>query len=288
MASAADIACRLGGRGQGDSGRAPCPLQCGYTLSLRDAEGGRLLAYCFGGCEFADIMAALVEFGAFDYLGGDMYAPPPGKPPASKASRIKDALKLYESFGPAVGTLIETYVHAVRCISIPLPPILRYGQYRHLGCNRPTMAVPVTDIDGRQTATHLTFLRSDGRKADLPKDDQRRTLGIIGGCSIRLAPHNGRDLLIGEGVESTLSAMQIFGLPGWAAINAANLQAVNLPSSVRNVIVAADHDVSGAGFRNAQAAAERWRFEGRSVRLAMPPIAGDDFNDVLVKRGWHG
>jgi putative DNA primase/helicase len=53
---------------------------------------------------------------------------------------------------------------------------------------------------------------------------------------------------------------------------------------VRNVIIAADNDASGAGQRNTLAAHDRWTAEGRSVRIKCPPNTGDDFNDVLIKR----
>ena len=49
------------------------------------------------------------------------------------------------------------------------------------------------------------------------------------------------------------------------------------------VIIAADHDASGAGKEAARAAAQRWLAEGRRVRLAMPSKPGTDFNDVLSR-----
>jgi putative DNA primase/helicase len=78
--------------------------------------------------------------------------------------------------------------------------------------------------------------------------------------------------------------MQIFGLAGWSAVFAGGLKTMELPPDVRNVIIAADNDVSGAGQRNALAAYDRWVAEDRSVRIKCPPNAGDDFNDVLIKR----
>ena len=79
--------------------------------------------------------------------------------------------------------------------------------------------------------------------------------------------------------------MQILRLPGWAAIYASNLKdTLQLPTVVHSVVVAADNDFSGAGQRAAAAAYHRWTAEGRSVRIVMPTVAGDDFNDVLIKR----
>ena len=52
---------------------------------------------------------------------------------------------------------------------------------------------------------------------------------------------------------------------------------------MRRIVIAADNDASGVGQRNALAAYDRLRAEGRSVRIVAPPFVGDDFNDVLLK-----
>ena len=71
---AAAIARRLGGQRQGNNWRCPCPLGCGYSLSLGYGENGKLLAFCFGGCEFDELMLALVEYGLLDDVDdGDIH-----------------------------------------------------------------------------------------------------------------------------------------------------------------------------------------------------------------------
>ena len=55
-----------------------------------------------------------------------------------------------------------------------------------------------------------------------------------------------------------------------------------LPAGVRRVVIAVDHDP--AGQRAAQAAAQRWRKEQRTVHLATPDRPGNDFNDVMQAR----
>ena len=114
------------------------------------------------------------------------------------------------------------------------------------------------------------------------KNIQRECRGVIRGGAIRLAEHDpDAELIIGEGIESTLSAMQIFDLPGWSAVFAGGLKTIELPSIIRRIIIAADNDASGAGQRNALAAYDRWTAEGRTVRLKAPPVVGSDFNDLL-------
>ena len=45
-------------------------------------------------------------------------------------------------------------------------------------------------------------------------------------------------------------------------------------------MICADNDANGTGQRAANAAAERFLVEGR-VRIALPPVPGVDFNDLL-------
>jgi putative DNA primase/helicase len=89
-------------------------------------------------------------------------------------------------------------------------------------------------------------------------------------------------LVVGEGIETTLSVMQACALPGWAALSADGIGNLILPREVAMVLIGADNDVSGTGQRAASEAAERFLREGRRVRIAMPPTPGADFNDILT------
>src|SRR5262249_49844963 len=102
----------------------------------------------------------------------------------------------------------------------------------------------------------------------------------VKGCAIHLPPAD-KELVIGEGIESTASAMKLLGLPGWSGISVPFLPHVILPELVREVVIAADNDA--AGYRAAVAAAQRFRREGRATRIVRPSIAGDDFNDLLMR-----
>jgi len=88
-------------------------------------------------------------------------------------------------------------------------------------------------------------------------------------------------MMVGEGIETCLAAMQATGMPAWAALSTSGLLALVLPDIVRDVIVLADGD--DAGEAAAQDAALRWKREGRRVRIARPPH-GLDFNDMLLGR----
>jgi hypothetical protein len=290
VASAASIARNLGGRRQGDNWHCSCPLACGYTLSLRDDDDGRLLAYCFGGCEYGDIVASLVEYGLLD--DDDVLLQCEGHAANAlrreqTAHKIEYARHIYTEAG--AGSLVATYLGEARGISLLPPDILKeHLQCPHrLGIRARAMVAPIVDVDGDLTGIHATYLHLDGRrKANFGRPEyQRECRGVARGGAIRLAPYDReRELIVGEGIESTLSAMELFELPGWSAVSAAGMKTVELPSSVRSILIACDNDLSGAGQRNALVAHEKWTAEGRSVRVKCPPVVGHDFNDVLLGR----
>ena len=103
-------------------------------------------------------------------------------------------------------------------------------------------------------------------------------LGPCRGGAGRLAQQGGL-LMVGEGIETCLAAMQATGYPAWAALSTSGLRTLDLPGDVRDVIVLADGDDPGEAA--ARDAAMRWKREGRSVRIARPP-RGSDFNDLLL------
>jgi Toprim domain len=94
--------------------------------------------------------------------------------------------------------------------------------------------------------------------------------------------------VVGEGIETTLSAMILFEARAGVATLAANfLPAVLFPMSVERVLIAADHDgpeSRNIDFRKAAYAADIWRKEGYEVALKRPREPGTDFNDILRKR----
>lgn len=202
------------------------------------------------------------------------YVAPPAADPA-KVGRIWD-----ETI-PSGGTLVETYLRS-RGITLPVPPCLRFHpELRHgHGSSSPAMVAARQALEPGAFAIHRTWLRRDGRgKASF--EDAKRMLGSAKGAAIRLAPV-AETLAVGEGIETSLSFMQLAGLPAWAAGSAPALAVLQLPPEVRAVVVAADGDM--AGWNAARDAAKRWKAEGRKVQIAHPPH-GRDFNDVL--RGSH-
>jgi phage/plasmid primase-like uncharacterized protein len=142
------------------------------------------------------------------------------------------------------------------------------------------MLARIDSINGELIGVHRTYLRPDGSgKAEI--EPSKAMFGRAAGGAVRLAAA-AETLLVGEGIETALSAMQATGISAWAALSAGGIEKLLLPPLVRQVIILADHDANGRGEQAARTAAQRWMAEGRLVRLAMPPVPGTDFNDVLL------
>jgi phage/plasmid primase-like uncharacterized protein len=146
------------------------------------------------------------------------------------------------------------------------------------------MVAVVEHVERGLMAVHATYLRPDGSaKADIPDGQHKVSFGPIKGGAVRLGiPRRaGEWLAVGEGIETTLSVAAACAMPGWAAVSAGGIRSLVLSREATHVIICADHDASGVGERAARDAAARWLGEGRHVKLALPSIAGLDFNDLL-------
>jgi putative DNA primase/helicase len=284
--TAESIATALGGRKVGTTWMAKCPThEDGKpSLSINDAGCGKVLVHCHAGCEQQRVIAALKSLGVWpvtDRRHGTLIDPQPS--PKDKlnddhATRSQAALRIWGTAAPANGTLVETYLRS-RGIVMPTPATLRlHARLKHpSGGIWPAMIALVTrGTDGVPLAIHRTFISRDG-KSKAPVNPQKMMLGPCRDGAVRLA-EPGNVLMVGEGIESCLAAMQATGYSAWAALSTSGLRALGLPLDVRNLIVLADGDAPGEAA--AQECAARWKQEGRRVRIARPPH-GLDFNDLL-------
>ncbi len=193
---------------------------------------------------------------------------------------------MWRSAIPASGTVVERYLRS-RGIEIPVPPSIRfigmhtsYGRHGPSGDRRPVMVAAVEHVENGLVGVSRTFLAIDGScKATL--DPPRLFTGPVAGGAVRLAPAT-ETLMVGEGIETCLAAMQATGMPAWAALSTSGLARLVLPAEVRTVIILADHDANGAGEHAARGAAARWEVEGRRVEVWMSPAVGQDANDLLL------
>ena len=201
--------------------------------------------------------------------------------------RIAYARQVWNAAVPAAGTPVDRYLKHRGFDLSEIPPTLRYARLKHPGTKQTyDVMLAAVGYGAVPDAVHRTFLATGGNgKAKLPDDlDAKMSLGPVRGLPIRLDRTIDADAAVGslaiaEGIENALVAVQEFGVPAWSAISAGNLPLLHIPTSVSLVTVMADHDP--VGLLKARAAAHIWLDAGLTVRLALPPEPGSDFNDML-------
>jgi putative DNA primase/helicase len=287
------IAKALGGRKAGGGWTARCPAHDDRTpsLSICDADDGKVLIRCHAGCDQERVIATLRSRGLWTESGSRRFtrltsrsAGKRTEPDRDDTKRTETALAIWQATMPADGTLAEAYLVS-RGLHLPPTPTLRF----HTGLKHPSggiwpamVALVTRGSDNTPLAVHRTFLARDGA-GKAPVDPQKMMLGPCRGGAVRFAAP-GDVLMVGEGIETCFAVMQATGNATWAALSTSGLRALDLPEDVRDVIVLADGD--DAGKAAARDCAWRWKRESRRVRIARPP-KGLDFNDLLVGRTPH-
>jgi putative DNA primase/helicase len=278
----------LNGRWHGNYGICRCPAHDDHepSLSIRDGDT-TVLFKCFAGCEQTAIFNALKHQGEWDEYPQSV-APynqrgEPNQPThLDTISKVKFARRLWQRSSEATDTPATRYL-SNRGITLIPPPTIRFlpeAKHSLSGQFLPCMIAainrwPSTDI----AAVHRTFLSSTSSlKASV--SSPKMSLGKLSGGAVQLAAAS-EILGLAEGIETALSAMQLYGDPVWAACGS-NLAGVAIPNSVKHVVVYAD---SGEPGRLAAAkAVETFCSQGRDVTLVCPLDGYGDFNDYLVAK----
>ena len=195
----------------------------------------------------------------------------------------KAARRLFAMARPIRGTLVETYLAGRGIAVVNDVGALRY----HPSCyyrpddgapvqKRPAMIAAVTDLAGRITGAHRTWLAPDGSgKAAVMSP--RRAMGNLLGHAVRFGVAEDV-LVVGEGIETMLSLRAVLpSMPMAAALSAGHLSAVEMPRTLRRLYIA--RDVDAAGDRAVAALTARAVAAGTCV-LTLSPQQGD-FNDDL-------
>jgi hypothetical protein len=259
------------------------------SLWLRD---GRLVVHTFGDGDWRAVLdelrrLRLVEGGDTPAAGGGYAASRPADD-LSRRKRQAVVSRIWELGRPVVGTLSERHLR-LRAVTRDMPgaSALRHGPdvavaaYRETGFRRPALLAGIQDATGDLTAVEITYLAANGCRADtlrLP----RKTIGFVpSGCAVRLDPA-APEMLVGEGVVTTLSASARFALPAWALLSTRNLRGWTPPPGVRAVLIAADRGTDG----EASAARLRRRLArlGLRVWVEVPPAGCGDWNDWAARR----
>lgn len=268
-----------------DSPKGPA----GKWTDAQSGEHGDLLDVIresLGLIDFADVIE---EARTFLSLPNPEPGPPPRRhtiTPAPSGSP-EAARRLIAMAQPIGGTLVETYLRNRGITTLHGTANLRF----HLRCYYrpdedgpteiwPAMIAAVTDLNGRITGAHRTWLTPDG-SGKAPIDTQRKAMGDLLGHAVRFGIA-GDVMAAGEGIETVLSARQaIPDMAMAAALSSAHLAACQFPDTLRRLYILRDNDPAGDGARNSLI--ERANVAGIEAITLSPVLK--DFNDDLRQFG---
>ena len=222
------------------------------SLSITTGKDGKVLVRCHAGCDQRDLIAALQERGLWQATGWasrivfNHRGRIAEEPDADVLKRSAAALAVWQASQTAGGTPVATYLRS-RGLDLPSSPALRFhnGLKHPSGGVSPAIVTLVTrGATGLPIAIHRTFLARDGRRSE-PVDPAKMMLGPCRGGVVRLCEPGDMLMMVGEGIETCLAAIQATGKPAWAALSTSGLRSLDLPRDIRDVIVLADGDEPG-------------------------------------------
>jgi DNA polymerase len=210
------------------------------------------------------------------------------------AARCAFALEVWNAAEPLTGTIAERYLSETRGIDVSkLPPAIHealrfhprcvFGARAYHPCLIALMRDSVTDAPIGVHRIGLAMENGTVIKLD------RMALGRMG--VVKLWPMNGGgQLVVGEGIETTLAAATRISYrgasltPAWSAVAKGGLGRLPTTISAARLILLVDNDENGEGQRAAEQCRRIWKAAGRTVVPLIPKQRGWDFNDVVLGR----
>lgn len=206
--------------------------------------------------------------------------PPSGSPGAAR--------RLFAMGRSIQGTLAESYLWNRGITGLEGTSALRF----HPRCYyrpdenaptemRPAMLAAVTDLGGKLTGVHRTWLDPAGfsemTRGKAPIETPRRAMGYLLGNAVRFGKA-GPVMAAGEGIETMLSLRSILpSMPMVAALSAAHLAAIHFPGILRRLYIARDADAAG----DSAVAALTERAKLAEIEVVVLSSVLGDFNEDL-------
>ncbi|MCX8571785.1 DUF7146 domain-containing protein [Aminobacter sp. MET-1] len=207
--------------------------------------------------------------------------------PAPRGS-TESARRLLAMTRPVGRTLVEQYLRNRGITALSETSALRYHPRCYYRADEyaptetwPAMIAAVTDLSGKLTGAHRTWLDPGGfSEANLgraPLSTPRRAMGNLLGHAVRFGA--GSDVMVaGEGIETTLSVRSAMPhVASMAALSAAHLSAIIFPDTLRRLYIARDNDP--AGYKAIATLLARIRAVGIEAIMLTPRLS--DFNEDL-------
>src|SRR5665213_2200627 len=269
-----------------ESGKGPA----GKWTDAATGEHGDLLDVIRASCSLVDFHDVAVE--ARRFLSLPRPEPEPDlvsqqRPSSAPAGSPESARRLFAMSQPITGTIVEAYLRRRGITALHGAGNLRFHPRCYFRPDRtsptetwPAMIAAVTDLAGKITGAHRTWLDPSGNDK-APVDTPRRAMGHLLGNAVRFDV--AQDVMAaGEGIETMLSLRVVLPtMPMVAALSAAHLAAILFPATLRRLYIVRDDDPAGDGamaglFDRAQSAGVE--------AIVLSPQCGD-FNEDLRTLG---
>jgi hypothetical protein len=258
----------------------------GKWTDAASAEHGDLLDVIRESCGLTDFRQVADEARAF--LSLPRPEPEPDRqrrPTAAPTGSSEAARRLFAMSQPITGTVAEAYLRKRGITALHGTGSLRFHPRCYYRPDElsptetwPAMIASVTDLAGRITGAHRTWLSPDG-DGKAPIDTPRRAMGDLLGHAVRFGVT--QDVMAaGEGIETMLSLRCVLPtMPMVAALSAAHLSAILFPDILRRLYIARDDDPAGDG---AMAALIDRAEQAGIEAIVLSPALGDFNEDLRV------
>jgi len=283
MSVAASISAALDGSRSGDGYLVKCPAHPDKTasLSVKDTidKNGKpdVIVHCHSGCSWKTVKDQLRTMGLLpNFEQTKKISPAPVNFIWTKAKNDPETVrKVLKTRGIYIG------------YDSPAIRVNRYKKEDNLvfAMTKPgddkVLAVQRMTFDGE------TFIKS-GKGKMFGKNNNGENF-CRGRGVFFYRKQSVETFIVGEGIETTLSAMQSMDMNGCACLSTAGMQGVSLPSGIKKLYIIVDSDTSFGGQKAAIALASKVDIETFFVTPCNECFSDEpiklDFNDLLMNGG---
>lgn len=282
-----------------------CPL-CGKVKKFRmtrSSNGVNWICVCGNGSLFNLIMDitgnnfATIAKEIDSLIGNTGYKSEQKDQQTRPEIALKDLhMNRFSAIHKVKNTPVETYLKSRGIYELPEMSVkFSQSEYDH-EYNRSFQAMyaVATDEEMNVVYAHKTYLEN-GKKANVEKAKKMKTINKYNlPCSTCKHEHAANvavrmfqpDKILGiaEGIETALSAHQLYKTPTWAVLNTSIMKAFKAPDGIDTLVIYADNDSNGAGLAAAFHCGHRNILANNDIKkviIRAPDRKETDFNDML-------
>lgn len=270
--------------------KGECPL-CGGKGKFRidDKDGtGTWICVCGSG-NLIDLLTEVTKkpFGMLakeidQIIGNDYQA---DKAPEPRVNRpLERSVSGFKAAHKIEGTDGERYLNARGIFQLPGGGVKFSPGEVHRESNKtwPCLYAIASNEYGEAVQRHLTFIWGDQKAPVEPNKKMLSLQEYSGSIAVKLFPAQST-LGIAEGIETALSAHQLYKLPVWSTLNSVLMEKFKAPPGITTLMIFADSDQNLTGLAAAMSCGKKNLLSNNDVSTVIIrwPEFGD-FNDVIL------